>query len=199
MNKECKTNDENPNTVKTTTTIELNGVGDELKASATYTTPGLESPEDGMAEEKAFKKLVDKYMMCDKRTLAEMLAMRDTNIPTSEEMSDWLKKAGENYLKKIIESPDTWRIHPEPFQPNTPYPWDKWDWSDYCYSAPYNKCIRGSGAYKTCVGCPYYHGAFYSERQDGTGNANFSYSTNSTMDLTHPGLVGNSKKQTLHD
>lgn len=186
MNNESKTIEENPNTVKTTTTIELNGVGEELKAKASYVD----------FEEQGFKKLVDRYMMCDKRTLAEMLAMRDTNVPTSEEMGDWLKKAGEDYLKKIIQNPDTWKVHPDPIQPS---PWDKWDWSDYCYSAPYNRCIRGSGAYKTCVGCPYYHGVVYSERQDGTGNANFSYSTNTTLDMTQPGLVGNPKKQTLHD
>ena len=194
MNNESKTNEENPNTVKTTTTLELNGVGEELKAKASYVN--LEHPVDGLAEEKAFKKLVDKYMMCDKRTLAEMLAMRDTNVPTSEEMDDWLKKAGEDYLKKIIQNPDTWKVHPDQIQPS---PWDKRDWSVYCYSAPYNRCIRGSGAYKSCIGCPYYHGVMYSERQDGTGNANFSYSTNTTLDLTQPGLVGNPKKQTLHD
>lgn len=148
-------------TVKQTTTtpeIDLQGIDNvhvtvnELKYS-----PKEYGDEVNAGEE--FKKLVDKYMLCEKRTLAEMLAMRDIDVSNAD--------SGNDLLKKIIESPDTWRVHPDPVHPNTPYV-PPIDYDDYCFSAPYNKCIRGGGAFKSCIGCPYYMGIWYS-RSDGTG------------------------------
>jgi hypothetical protein len=48
-----------------------------------------------------FSKLVERYMRCEKRTLAEMLAMRDT------EDEDWSKDFNFNEeLQKILDSDD---------------------------------------------------------------------------------------------
>lgn len=100
-----------------------------------------------------FSKLVERYMRCEKRTLAEMLAMRDT------EDEDWSKDFNFNEeLQKILKDPNTFRV-PDPvppIQPNSPYipPYPSYD--AYCFNAPGNRCVRGNAVYVgKCDGCPY--------------------------------------------
>lgn len=100
-----------------------------------------------------FSKLVERYMRCEKRTLAEMLAMRDT------EDEDWSKDFNFNEeLQKILKDPNTFRV-PDPvppIQPNSPFipPYPNYD--AYCFNAPGNRCVRGNAVYVgKCDGCPY--------------------------------------------
>lgn len=135
-----------------------------------------------------FTEIVRKYMRCEKRTLAEMLAMRD--------LDEKKRDSGNDMLKKLIESPDTWRVHPE-IQPNVPNPYPI-DWNDYCYTAPYNRCIRGGGMFKSCIGCPYYQGIFYTRQGQGTGDQNpngYGYTVSSTNEI----VSNKSEKQRLDD
>lgn len=100
-------------------------------------------------EPSQFQKLVERYMKCEKRTLAEMLAMRDID-------DDPYK--GRNFneeLQKLLNDPNTFRVPMDPvppIQPNTLYP----DYDAYCFLAPGHRCPRGNAMYiGKCDGCPY--------------------------------------------
>ena len=190
MVKESKTTDPNPNTVEMTRTpIDYNVSTNKFTFNPSNNIT-LDTTEKNK-EEKAssdFKRLVEKYMLCDKRTLAEMLAMKDM-----DKKEEKLGNTDNDYLQKLLESPDTWRIHPEPVNP---YPYQ--DYGDFCFNAPNNKCIRGGGAFKSCLGCPYYNGIVYT-RTDGTSDKNCNCSYSTTWDCTHPGLIGKNNKQRLDD
>lgn len=133
-----------------------------MNINGTFTTNKLVVNPDAEFELKCckesekptrFQKLVERYMKCEKKTLAEMLAMRDT------EDEDWSKDFNFNEeLQKILKDPNTFRV-PDPvppIQPNSPYipPYPNYD--AYCFNAPGNRCIRGNASYVgKCDGCPY--------------------------------------------
>lgn len=112
----------------------------------TTTTATLGNSQNNTQKADNFIKLVERYMLCEKRTLAEMLAMRDMNTPTSEEMSKWLCDGLKESMKKFIDNPDTSKIHPD----------DIWKGVyDFCYLTPNGRCIytvKGN-----CETCPYFN------------------------------------------
>ncbi len=112
----------------------------------TTTTATLGVSQNNTPKSDNFTKLVEKYMLCEKRTLAEMLAMRDMNTPTSEEMSKLLCDGLKESMKKFIDNTDMFKIHPD----------DIWkDGYNFCYLTPNGKCIytvKGN-----CETCPYFN------------------------------------------
>lgn len=133
------------------------GVTTNTNGNFTWTTTGetvTVNPNDEVSdkereESSQFQKLVERYMKCEKRTLAEMLAMRDID-------DDPYK--GRNFneeLQKLLNDPSTFRVPIDPvppIQPNTPYP----DYGAYCFLAPGHRCPRGNTMYLgKCDGCPY--------------------------------------------
>lgn len=84
-----------------------------------------------------FEKRISQYMECDKRTLAELLAMRDLGIyPYDKE------KNGNPPLREPIDwTPVYPNIPTNPITPNQPYyPWSPnnpfgpWPWNDIIYT-----------------------------------------------------------------
>lgn len=146
----------------------LTGVKDSRDGdvtSCTYTTNTItvDKEDKNTAEIKSskecekpskFDKLVERYMKCEKRTLAEMLAMHDT------ENDDWAKDFDfKEKLQKILNDPNTFKVPMDPIppvQPNSPYipPYPNYD--AYCFNAPGNRCVKGNAVYLgKCDGCPY--------------------------------------------
>lgn len=81
-----------------------------------------------------FNKLVDAYMECSKRTLAELLALRDLNLITWPPKND-----GNGPLKDSISTPPYAPIEiPNPMPINTPidrpWPLDLWRLGDVYYT-----------------------------------------------------------------
>ena len=105
-------------------------------------------------EQTDFNSLVEKYMQLDKKTLAELLALKE-----------WQEQAQPQFPSHpTYPSYPTYPTYPS--IPTNPWPWVTW-------------CERCTNPFHDCIGCPYHNSTGFPREVQ----ANIKYTTNTTADI----------------